>query len=174
MSFFHTTEFYVILFLVAMAIVAFLAKPHTSGPATEMLLGASLSASGEGSGRNNSSANDNGIEIVETADALPEPEIIVDCDDSGCVWLRRTALDGVDASGAVSAKVVVKGTNITVYERIVPGRYGDSPVDTAIFDLDFLAPERYYLRYESEATNRTATLSFRNTPGYHTHAHLKQ
>lgn len=153
MSFFHTTEFYVILFLVAMAIVAFLAKPHTAGPATELLLGASLSASGE----------------EDT-----EPGICVDCDDSGNVWLRRTGIEGVDDSGAVSAKIIVKGTNITVYERLTEGRYGDSPVDTALFSLDFLAPERYYLRYESESTNRTATLSFRNIPGYHAHATLKQ
>ncbi|MDE6345328.1 MAG: hypothetical protein K2L55_01495 [Muribaculaceae bacterium] len=151
MSFFHTTEFYVILFLVAMAIVAFLAKPHTAGPASEYLLGAALSADGG-----------------------TEPAIAVDCDESGTVWLRRSGIDGVDASGAVSAKIVVKGFNITVYERITPGNYGDSPVDSALFEFDFLAAERYWLRYESEATNSSATLTFRNTPGYHAGAILKQ
>ncbi len=166
MSFFQSTEFYVILFLVAMAIVAFLAKPHTVGPASEMLLGASLSSSGK------VICNDNSIEIVENTES--EHEIIVDCDDRGSVWLRRAGLDGMDASGAVSAKIVVKGTNITIYERVTPGRYGDNPVDTALFDMDFLSPQRYWLRYESEATNRTATLSFRNTPGYHAQAILKQ
>ncbi len=151
MSFFQSTEFYVILFLAAMAIVAFLAKPHTVGPASEYLLGAALSA-------------DDGT----------EPTIAVDCDESGTVWLRRSGIDGVDASGAVSAKIVVKGFNITVYERITPGNYGDSPVDSALFEFDFLAAERYWLRYESEATNSSATLTFRNTPGYHAGAILKQ
>ena len=97
-----------------MAIVAFLAKPHTVGPASEMLLGASLSSSGK------VICNDNSIEIVENTES--EHEIIVDCDDRGSVWLRRTGLDGMDASGAVSAKIVVKGTNITIYERVTPGR----------------------------------------------------
>lgn len=151
MSFFQSTEFYVILFLAAMAIVAFLAKPHTAGPASEYLLGATLSADGG-----------------------TEPAIAVDCDESGTVWLRRSGIDGVDASGAVSAKIVVKGFNITVYERITPGNYGDSPVDSALFEFDFLAAERYWLRYESEATNSAATLTFRNTPGYHAGAILKQ
>ncbi len=152
MSFFHTTEFYVILFLAAMAIVAFLAKPHSAAPASEYLLGASLSADGD----------------------TTEPAITVDCDDSGTVWLRRSGIDGVDASGAVSAKIIVKGFNITVYERLTAGHYGDTPIDTALFNLDFLAAERYWLRYESEATNSAATLSFRNTPGYHAQALLKQ
>lgn len=153
MSFFHTTEFYIILFLVAVAIVAFIAKPASPVEAMEYLLGGVLSAEG----------GDDGA-----------PGISVDCDDSGCVWLRRTGITGVDITGAVSAKVVVKGTNITVYERITPGRYGDDPVDTVLFSLDMLHGDRYWLRYESESTNRTATLSFRNTPGYHAQSLLKQ
>lgn len=88
MSFFHTTEFYVILFLVAAAIVAFLAKPNTTKEANEYLLGGALSREGNGD-------NDN------------EPAVSIDCDNSGCVWLRRMGIEGVDASGAVSAKIVV-------------------------------------------------------------------
>lgn len=153
MSFFQSTEFYVILFLVAMAIVAFLAIPHQSGPVKEYLVGSSMSES-------------------LTPDSAAAIEI--DCDDSGIVWLRRRGLTGVDATGTVSAKIVIKGFSITVYERIVEGRYGDNPVDTALFELDFLARERYFLRYESDATNSAATLSFRNTPGYHAHSPLKQ
>lgn len=155
MSFFHTTEFYVILFLVAAAIVAFLAKPNTTKEANEYLLGGALSRE-------------------DNSDDEKEPAVSIDCDDSGCVWLRRTGIEGVDASGAVSAKIVVRGNNITVYERLTERRYGDGPIDTALFSLDFLNADRYWLRYESEATNRTATLSFRNTPGYHAQAPLKQ
>lgn len=153
MSFFQSTEFYVILFLVAMAIVAFLAIPHQSGPVKEYLVGSSLSES----------LSSDSAAVIE-----------IDCDDAGTVWLRRTGLTGVDATGAVSAKIVIKGFNITVYERITEGRYGDSPVDTSLFELDFLARERYFLRYESDATNSAATLSFRNTPGYHAQSPLKQ
>lgn len=161
MSFFQTTEFYVILFLAAMAIVAFLAKPNTAKEASEYLLGAVLS------GKENADGTDDGV-------SPDDASVTVDCDEDGCVWLRRSGIEGVDASGAVSAKIVVKGTNITVYERLAESRYGDRPIDTALFSLDFLAAERYWLRYESEATNSTATLSFRNTPGYHAQALLKQ
>lgn len=160
MSFFQSTEFYVILFLAAMAIVAFIAIPHTSGPVSEYLIGSTLSS--------------NVLSPTTLSPPPGAPAISIDCDDSGAVWLRRTGLKGVDATGAVSAKVVVKGFNITVFERIVEGRYGDNPVDTALFELDFLAPERYYLRYESEATNSAATLAFRNTPGYHAQSPLRQ
>ncbi|MDD6890160.1 MAG: hypothetical protein PUD39_07875 [Bacteroidales bacterium] len=152
MSFFHTTEFYIILFLVAVAIVAMIAKPASAVEAMEYLVGGVLSAEG-GDGT---------------------PSISVDCDESGCVWLRRSGITGVDITGAVSAKVVVKGSNITVYERLTAGRYGDDPVDTALFSLDMLKSDRYWLRYESESTNSAATLSFRNTPGYHAQAVLKQ
>lgn len=152
MSFFQSTEFYVILFLVAAAIVALLAKPKDTVEAREYLLPATLSAS--------------------TGDA--EPAITVYCDDNGVVWLQRTGIEGIDDSGAVSAKIVVKGTNITVYERITEGKYGLAPADTATFTLDFLTPTRFWLRYESESTNRTATLSFRNTPGYRATSPLKQ
>lgn len=152
MSFFHTTEFYIILFLAAVAIVGFLAMPHGSEAAREYLLGSELMDSG----------------------GEDEPSIAVDCDESGNVWLRRFGLADVHASGAVSAKVVVKGFNITVYERVVEGRYDDEPADTALFQFDFLASERYYLRYESESASRTATLAFRNVPGYHADARLKQ
>lgn len=152
MSFFHTTEFYVILFLAAVAVVGFLAMPHGSEAVKEYLLGSELMESGSGE----------------------EPSIAVDCDESGNVWLSRRGLTDFNASGAVSAKVMVKGFNITVYERVVEGRYDDEPVNTALFQLDFLASERYYLRYESESTNRSATLAFRNVGGYHAEARLKQ
>lgn len=184
MSFFQTTEFYVILFLVAMAIVAFMAIPHHTAPASEYLLAGRLSNSASSNSSDNSDNSDTSdqsdeselSDLSELSDS-PDPAIPgidVDCDDSGTVWLRRTGLRCVDATGAVSAKVIVKGFNITVYERIVEGRYGDNPMDTALFELDFLAAERYWLRYESESTTSAATLSFRNTPGYHAQANLKQ
>lgn len=151
MSFFHTTEFYVILFLAAMAIVAFMAMPHSSGPVNEYLIGSDL-VKGE-----------------------PDvPAISIDCDDKGGVWLRRSGLPGIDITGAVSAKIVAKGFNITVFERLTAGIGNDEPAGSALFMLDFLARERYYLRYESESTNSYATLAFRNIPGYHAQAILKQ
>lgn len=163
MSFFHTTEFYVILFLAAAAILAYIVKPHSATAASEHLIGSILSNSLE------NAINKNPVEVDS------QPSISINCDDNGCVWLQRNGISGIDASGAVSAKIIVKDTNITIYERLCEGRFGDTPIDTAIFELDFLRQEqRYWLRYESEATNSFATLSFRNTPGYHAQSVLKQ
>ncbi|MBD5257749.1 MAG: hypothetical protein HDS52_03550 [Barnesiella sp.] len=169
MSFFQSTEFYVILFLVAGAIVALLAKPNNTAEAREYLIASSLSSSVSTA---SSSAATGSHAASNTSDN--EPSIAVYCDESGGVWLRRTGLEGLDDSAAVSAKVVVKGFNITVYERITEGKYGLVPVDTALFSLDFLTAARYWLRYESESTNRSATLSFNNIPGYRAHSPLKQ
>lgn len=151
MSFFHTTEFYIILFIVAAAVVALAALPHRSGAVREILLAADL--------------------IPAAADALvaESPAIEVNCDERGNVILMRRGLPDIYMSGAVSAKVEVKGFDITVYERLTQARDGDYSrrADTAVFTLDFLGSERYYLRYESEVTSSAATIAFRNVAGYH-------
>lgn len=151
MAFFHTTEFYIILFIAAAAIVALAALPQKRGAVLEHLLSADL------------------LPDDEAARPVLTPSIEVYCDERGNVTLYRHGLPGVYHSGAVSAKVEVDGFNVTVYERLTPARSGDytRPVSTAMFTLDFLGAERYYLRYESEVTSSAATIAFRNIPGYH-------
>ncbi len=151
MAFFHTTEFYIILFIVAAAIVAYAALPHRGGAVREVLLAADLIPSDPSS----------------PADARPAIEVY--CDERGNVMLKRSGLPDIYLSGTVSAKVEVKGFNITVYERLTQARDGDYScrAGSALFTLDFLGSERYYLRYESEVTSSAATIAFRNVAGYH-------
>ncbi len=166
MTFFHSTEFYIILFIAAAAIVAFAAIPHGHGAVREFLLGGRLIADDEPVS-----------DALLPSGRISHPAIEVVCGDDGVVSLIRHGLAGVDTDGAVSAKVEVNGFNITVYERIAQGQRHTnvsttsdrfaSPVSTAVFTLDFLASERYYLRYESELSSSSATLAFRNIPGYH-------
>ncbi len=174
MSFFQSTEFYVILFIAAAAIVAFTAIPRGRGAIREFLLGAQLIADDEPIS-----------DAMLPSGRIGRPAIEVVCLDDGNVSLIRHGLQGMTTDGAVSAKVEVNGFNITVYERIVaPHRQGNvnvssdsfaEPVSTAVFTIDFLASERYYLRYESELSSSSATLAFRNVPGYHPRpAELKQ
>lgn len=166
MSFFHSTEFYVILFIAAAAIVAFAAIPRGHDAVREFLLGSQLIAD----------------DVPASEEQFPSgrivhPAIEVVCRDDGNVSLIRHGLQDMTTEGAVSAKVEVNGFNITVYERIVVPRQHSNvslssgtfaePASTAIFTLDFLATERYYLRYESEMSSSSATLAFRNVPGYH-------
>lgn len=166
MTFFQSTEFYVILFIAAAAIVALTAIPRGRGAVREFLVGARLIGDEE--------------QIPDAtlpSGRIGHPAIEVACSDDGNVSLIRHGLRDMTADGAVSAKIEVNGFNITVYERIVAPRRqsnvsvsSDSfvqPVSTAVFTLDFLACERYYLRYESEQSSSSATLAFRNVPGYH-------
>lgn len=174
MTFFHSTEFYIILFIAAAAIVAFAAIPHGHGAVREFLLGARLVGDDEPVS-----------DALLPSGRIGHPAIEVVCRDDGEVSLIRHGLQGVDSDGAVSAKVEVNGFNVTVYERIAPRQRQSNvsttsdafaePVSTAVFTLDFLASDRYYLRYESELSSSSATLAFRNIPGYHPRpAELKQ
>lgn len=164
-GFLSSPEFYVIAFVAAAAIIALMARPSGSAPAVEHLLSSSLLTAGEAS-------------KLSTAD--PEsPSIEIICDADGSAMLFRHGLQCMNATGAVSAKVEIRGFNITIYERLVAPRVNSLlpntdiadgaslPTPSALFQLDFLIPERYYLRYESEAHSSAATLSFRATEGYH-------
>lgn len=150
MNFFHTTEFYVILFVVAAAAVAMVARPRSTGPVAEHLVGSRLRRRDEGS------------------DECETPQIKVECGDDGNVRVIRSGLSGITMSGAVSASIEVKGFDILIIERVTPGIAGDEEAVEAVFTLDFVAPERYHLRYESETTSSAAAMTFRNTPGFTT------
>lgn len=150
-DFFHTTEFLILTLILAAAIVAYLAIPSGHGPVRELTLGGEL--------------------LPLTPDDA-EPAVTLTAHDNGTVTLVRTGLIGVDASGAVSLALTVKGFDITVEERITPGRYGGEPVGAAMFTLDFLGRERYHIRYNSSQTSTAATLSLNNRSGYNTRVRL--
>lgn len=144
--FFHSVEFYVILFVSAALVIGVIAIPRGAAAVKEILVGSRLEPEGDGD---------------------DEASIEIECDNMGNVRLIRHGLSGIAMDGAVSAKVEVKGERITVYERLTRGRDAESPAGSAVFTLDFLGSQRYYLRYESEATSTAATLAFRNVAGYH-------
>ena len=141
-DFLSSVEFYVYATLVAAAIVAFLARPSSRGEARQHLLAGELS-------------NATGRNWGEIATVQPAISLIVR--DDGAVVLFRHGIDGVSTSGAVSLAITVIGFDITIEERIVPGNNLDEPIDTASFVLDFLAPDRYHLKYNSSATSRFAS-----------------
>ena len=63
-------------------------------------------------------------------------------------------------SGAVSLAVRVSGFDIVIEDRVTPGDL--SPLGmaaAAVFTLDFLAPEWYHIRYESEQFSEHAALT---------------
>lgn len=127
MSFFNTVEFYVIAATVGAAVVALAALPQHKGEARLHLL------SGE---------------LAEGSDPDEKPGLKVWVDDSRRVHILRTGLTNVRAwGGACSLAVNVRGFDIDIEERHFDGS-GDE-MHQAHFVLDFLAPERYHVKYSS-------------------------
>lgn len=150
-DFFNSVEFYVIATVVAAAIVLYFAQPSSRGEARQHLLAGDLSnASGRG-----------------WSDTMsPQASISLRVRDDGAVVLTRYGLNGVSISGAVSLAITVIGFDMTIEERIVPGNNLDDPIDTASFVLDFLAPDRYHLKYNSSSTSSFVATTLLVRPGY--------
>lgn len=131
MGWLNSVEFYVIAGTAAAAVVALAAVPRRQGPAVLHLVAGELSDSDE-------------------EEATPMLDATVD--SRGHVILTRTGLRGLRDDGAVSLAVNVIGFDVQIEERITPGRRGLGRADTVCFDLDFFAPERYHISYNSEDT----------------------
>lgn len=151
MSVFDSIEFYVIAAVVASAVVGLCVRPSSKGEAVTRLLAGELSPAGD-------------------AGAYSTPSIELLVEEDGSVTLTRQGLDGmVHASGALSLVVNVAGFDISVEERLTPGRpAADMPEPAeARFTLDFLGAERYHMRYYSEATGGMAVTPLHVRPGIH-------
>ena len=158
-DFLGSIDFYVYATLVAAAIVAFLARPSERGEARQHLLAGELSNATKRSWSDSNSA---------------QPAISLIVRDDGAVVLFRHGIEGVSSSGAVSLAVTVIGFDITIEERIVPGNNLDDPIDTATFVLDFLAPDRYHLKYNSSATSSFVAATLLVRPDYEKHLQLNR
>ena len=158
-DFLGSVEFYVYATLVAAAIVAFLARPSSRGEARQHLLAGELSNASNRSWSDSNSA---------------QPAISLIVRDDGAVVLFRHGIEGVSSSGAVSLAITVIGFDITIEERIVPGNNLDDPIDTATFVLDFLAPDRYHLKYNSSATSSFVATTLLVRLDYEKHLQLNR
>ena len=158
-DFLGSVEFYVYATLVAAAIVAFLARPSSRGEARQHLLAGELSNASNRSWSDSNSA---------------QPAISLIVRDDGAVVIFRHGIEGVSSSGAVSLAITVIGLDITIEERIVPGNNLDDPIDTATFVLDFLAPDRYHLKYNSSATSSFVATTLLVRPDYEKHLQLNR
>lgn len=136
-------EFYVIAVIVAACIIAVAARPASRGEARTILLAGELAETGE-----------------------KEPAVEFTAMDDGTVELRRYGLPPV-TSAAIAITVI--GWDISIKERLIPaGEYDFDlrPADTASFRLDFMAPERYHIKYTSDATSQFLATPFHNRPDY--------
>lgn len=139
-----TPEFYIIAGVIAAAIIAYAALPSRRGAAVLHTVAGTLSDSGE---------------------AEASAVIDVHVDDAGRMIICRRGLPDVGDNGAASLAVTVIGFDITIEERLTPGKYPIERRDTATFTLDFLAPERYHVRYNSDTANLFTAFSIPIRPG---------
>lgn len=140
LSIFQTVEFYVILAVVAAAIVGFMAMQRGSGPVRTWSLRGRLS---------NTGVDEASIELTANAD--------------GSVTLARHGLSDVSN---VDISVTVKGFEVQIEERLYAGAYHE-PVDTATFRLDFMGRERYFISYRNHLLGLFAAVSMMNRPDNH-------
>jgi hypothetical protein len=140
---FQTVEFYVITSVIAAAVIAYMAIPAERGEAKLHMLAGEL-FEGDGS-------------VV--------PSIEFHCNEDGTVTLVRRGLSGIFASGAVSIAVKVIGFDLMIEERLTQGASWDMEMTEAQFNLDFLAPEWYHIKYNSENIGRFCATSLHVRPG---------
>lgn len=155
MSWFNSIEFYVIAGALAAGAVAYAALPQRRGTGRQYLLAGELSGSGD---------------ILPQS---PTPAIDIEVDDRGRVHLTRTGLPQITDAGAVSLAVNVVGFDVIIQERLTYGR-GWPTVGTARFTLDFLGPERYKIRYNTDQdTGLLTAFTLNVAPGLRLHRELK-
>ena len=139
-----SVEFYVLLVVVAAAIIALAIRPSGRGEARQYFA--------EG--------------ILMRGEESAEPELYVECLDNGDVAIRRTGLEGLWANGALSLVVTQIGFDLPIEERLTPGSPESGlEVDTAIFTIDILAPERYHVKYTGAADGRFIAFTLPVKPG---------
>lgn len=152
MSWFNSVEFYVIAGTVAAAAVALAALPSRKGAAVLHMAAGDLSGSDEGR-------------------ALP-PSIDVRVDDNRRVHIVRRGLPDITDKGAASLAINVIGFDIEIEERLTHAN-GWPTVDAAEFVLDFLAPERYHVKYNSEDAGVFTAFTLPVKEGIKIHRDLK-
>lgn len=140
-------ELYVMLLFVAAALIAYFSSGKKHEAVRTYMYGGELMA-----GENES-----------------EPSIDLEVGDDGrTLWLTRCGLWGVDMeNGAYSVVVDVSGTDVTIKERVTPGRPGEGgEAGAARVIIDCLATGvRYHFVYESEALGRKSAFGFTLRPG---------
>ena len=134
-------EFYVITCVVAAAVVAMSAMPRRTREARHYRFDGDLMP----------------------GDPAQQPLLIFRVMRDGRVELRRTGLAGVGDEGAATIEVEVAGFDVTINERLRPGR--GEPVGEAVWVMDFFGQEYYHIRYNSDATGRFASLTLHARPG---------
>lgn len=138
-----SVEIYVILAVVAAAILALASRPASARQAEQILMGCALE---------------------EDADARI-PAVRMECLDNGRILVTRTGVSDLCGDGAVSLAIEIKGLDMRIEERIVPGKGLRLPSVTASCVLPFIRLDRYHVAYNSASTGLFTAFTFPARPG---------
>lgn len=130
-----STYTYILLFFVAAAFVAYIARPRGRGEAVKKLFAGTLLFPDQ---------------LHEKEAAVGEPFIHIHCGDNGHVVFRRVNVDNLTASGAVSLAVTFKGKDVEIVERDTPGFPNDARACGAAFDIDMTGYEWRHVKWIDE------------------------
>lgn len=173
-EFFHTIEFYVVATVVAAAVIVLSTRPASTKPVQTRFARASFEP--------------------DTDDLGGEPMLEVVVRNDGMVVFTRHGFGRVREETVVALAITIKGFDVTLKERVTAasspaesmyeGLEGRESEDTAgrqyrgnvsaVFALDFFAPEWYHIQYINEHDGRFAAFTLHVRPGIHTRRPFKQ
>lgn len=129
------TYTYILLFFVAAAFVAFIARPRGRGEAVKRLYAGRLFFDED---------------LTPSEKSETGTRLHVRCVGAGKVVFRRLEVPYLTASGADSLAVTVKGKDVEILERVSAG-YRDDPVAVgAEFELDLTGHEWRHVKWMDE------------------------
>ena len=146
----HSVEFYVIAFVVAMALVTLLVGQRSRGEATTN---------------------------IDTFDLIPSMAdeaglLAISSEDTDRVAITRTGLPIFEGDTVVLVSTVIDDKWHIEEKRATKGRGAHVAMDGAV-EVSFLRPGRYHVRYDSEVTGQWCTFTHTHRPGNTTRAQLK-
>lgn len=143
-----STQFYVILTVIAAGFIAFCARPSSKGEAHQSLLAGHL------------------LDPVGATDGNNEPKLAVAVDDDYRVVFTRLNVPGLTTSGADSLAVTRISYDLSIKERVSAGYSNDPMVPGACFVLESLAPDGYYhVHWVDEESGLWTAFTLHVTPG---------
>lgn len=142
-SIFTSVEFYIIAFVVAIAITGFMFHPSKKDEAITYFFKASLFPSQSNI-----------------------PSLYIEALEDGNLKITHK---GIHANEMVSTSIALTiiGSDLRIVEKQTPIASWETPLYDAVYIIDRLKPLRYHLYFDSEITNSYATSSLVNESPFH-------
>lgn len=135
------TYTYILLFFVAAAFVAYLARPRGRGEAVKRLYAGTL-------------LDESGV-----TDGKCGPRVHIRCLNDGNVVFERLGVEGLTSTGAVSLAATFTGKDVEIVERLTNGYPNDTPKGGASFTIDMTGYEWRHVRWINEETGLWCSFS---------------